>query len=1025
MLPEPKYVALGLDRLLDYLNFREYIVIYSHKLLGTYGEVIAESKMKIVIKESDNLDSVRKQLNKNVKYSKYSTIVILGNDVEADLILSAAGEEGMSEGYHWIIGNSNGFLNYLSHSSSSIQGLCIIDSYPYDFPSAVSSLSSTLSVCLNSSQPTTFSIFSCLESSYSLNDLTQSFSPQFSVINLVNSTAVLSGNIDSTGYSHIQDIIWTSSGRVSRKIINFAHDGGLVSPSGDSLAFLRLSYNGVDLAVKYVNSRMDILPGFMLQRNVFNFGTAYFDEDFAQKELKDKKDLLQTALIAPAFSGMAINVYKLLERESSLIPIIGYSNTATKLSSTIEFPYYSRVSLPDSFITVILNLAIANWGWEQVAVIYVDNAFASGLNSDFESEADKRGLVISNRGKNKIPENLESWSSENIDPVLHEVGQGNSKILVLFCVLAEARQIILRMHDLGYSSNKFQYIAVGWLMTELINQDINSPSYNENDQNVIRESLRGSIMFFPKSFHGEFGEEMKKLYQETYKEQPGSYSGFAFDAVLALAHALSKMLLKGEDFQNPRYIMQELKDVKYLGATGYVSIDPGSNDRAPMDHSIVNTKETSSGIWEIREVGVFSPTSTTMLNYFEDILWVDGTTNIPSDKLSEFDCPFREDVVETNEKSKEIVVLYHVFILTCIILGVSLSHRDWKKISYPPITSKFLISFNDILCLSTILIDYLQTLGLLPNLEIIFSNFSIILYTVVLDYGELFNDTSKYYHIYAIGILILIFSALFRTNSSMRVIVPSIKSVLYMISDILFIPFLIFLTSIIRCTQGISDEITAAFFEYDCYTFCYKGRHLGFLIIGILSTAIYAYWVSFERCEFPEINNETQHIMISPSFSRYRNVLQGILVFMYSTIRENYQRIYIGLVCGVSFCRAILIWKLQPFNCKVFNVAYLAVEIWCLATGAGVMMMSMQVARYEYCISLIISGILISSIISAIYIIKNRYSLPFLSNSNKQKHVFRFAFRNSTAEDLSNLTSILQSPSPHSSIKVVPSNTKC
>jgi hypothetical protein len=295
----------------------------------------------------------------------------------------------------------------------------------------------------------------------------------------------------------------------------------------------------------------------------------------------------------------------------------------------------------------------------------------------------------------------------------------------------------------------------------------------------------------------------------------------------------------------------------------------------------------------------------------------------------------------------------------------------------------------------------------------------------VLDYGELFNDTSKYYHIYAIGILILIFSALFRTNSSMRVIVPSIKSVLYMISDILFIPFLIFLTSIIRCTQGISDEITAAFFEYDCYTFCYKGRHLGFLIIGILSTAIYAYWVSFERCEFPEINNETQHIMISPSFSRYRNVLQGILVFMYSTIRENYQRIYIGLVCGVSFCRAILIWKLQPFNCKVFNVAYLAVEIWCLATGAGVMMMSMQVARYEYCISLIISGILISSIISAIYIIKNRYSLPFLSNSNKQKHVFRFAFRNSTAEDLSNLTSILQSPSPHSSIKVVPSNTKC
>ena len=476
ILPEPKYVAFGLDRLLDHLNFREFIVIYSHEFLGTYGEVIAESKMKIVIKESDSLESVRKQLNKNVKYSKYSTIVILGKDAEADLVLNAAGEEGMNDGYHWIIGNSNGYLNYLSHSSSPIQALCIIDSYPYNFQSAVSSLSSTLSLCLISPQLTTFSIFSCIDSYYSLDALTPSFSPQFSVINLVNSTTILSAHIDSTGYSHIQDIIWTSSGQISRKIINFAHDGGLVSPSGDSLAFLRLSYNGIDLAVKYVNSRMDIRPGFMLQRNLFNFGTAYFDEDFAQKELKDKKDLLKTALIAPAFSGMAINVYKLLERESSLIPMIGYSNTATKLSSPIEFPYYSRVSVPDSFITVILNLAIANWGWEQVAVLYVDNTFASGLNSDFESEADKRGLIISNRGKNKLPENSESWSSEDIDPVLHEVGQGNSKILVLLCVLAEARQIILRMHELGYSSNKFQYIAVGWLMTELINQDTNSPN---------------------------------------------------------------------------------------------------------------------------------------------------------------------------------------------------------------------------------------------------------------------------------------------------------------------------------------------------------------------------------------------------------------------------------------------------------------------------------------------------------------------------------------------------------------------
>lgn len=1025
LIPSSSYSSSCLQSVLDNLSFQEFITIYTSDYLIPYANIIHQSSLNLPLGDFSTTDYISKQLKTNVKYSKYNTIVLLSNRADSDLILQAASSEGMTDGYRWILGNSNGYLHQLSSNNTQItEGLCILDSYPYDFPSAVSSAISSLSNCTSHLQYSTYTLQHCIESFYSIDFTTRSLAPKMTLNNLVNSEIVLVGNIDSSGYDTIQDIIWTTQYEQSaRKVIQFAHDGGTVSPSGDSLDFLSLSYNGVDLAVSYINDRHEILPGFMLEKNLFNFGTAYFDEEFALKELNNKRNQLQTALIAPAFSGVAMNVYKLLERENTLIPMIGYANTATKLSSPVEFPYYSRTSVPDSFITVILNLAIMNWGWKQVAVIYVDNAFAGGLNSDFESEAMDRGLTITNQGKNKLPASSESWTSEVLDPVLHEVGMGNSRILVVFCVLAEVKKIILRMDELGYSKNQYQYIAVGWLMTELINENTEAAGYDPDVQNVIRKSLRGSIMFFPKNFHGDLGEQIKEMYKETFKDEPGSYTGFAFDAVLALGYALNKMLLKGEDLHDNSLIMREIREVKFLGATGYVSIATGTNDRAPMDHIIVNTKQTAENTWEIREVGVFSPSSTRMLDYFEDIVWSDGTTTLPSDKLSELDCPFSESLVQTSDKSKELMVMYSLFIVMCTVIPVLLSYNGWKHINYHPITHKFLMTFNDIICLSTIPIDFLQTIGLLPNLNLFFSRLSLILYTSVLDYGEMFDDTSKYYHIYVITISIIFLSFLYRSRPNLRAFFPSGKSVLYMISDILFIPILIFLKSILKCSQSIGSELTDAYFEYDCYTYCYKGKHLTFIIPGAVCTCLYTLWVSFERAEFPERNSDSQHFMIQPKFSRFRNLNQAVLVFLYSTLRNDDHLMYIGCVGAVAGIQVLLIWKIRPYNCEIFNVIYEVVTVWTVCVVIGVLLKEMEITSVYSCIIGISCFIIVSSTVGGLHIIKNKYTLPFLSNSDKTKKVLRFAFRRTTVQDVSDLGYVLETPvtrKKQDNAKVVP-----
>lgn len=68
--------------------------------------------------------------------------------------------------------------------------------------------------------------------------------------------------------------------------------------------------------------------------------------------------------------------------------MIGYSNTVTSLTSPIEFPFYSRICIPNSYMAVILRIVIWKFGWNQVGVIYMDNLFSNTLNEKFEQQAE-------------------------------------------------------------------------------------------------------------------------------------------------------------------------------------------------------------------------------------------------------------------------------------------------------------------------------------------------------------------------------------------------------------------------------------------------------------------------------------------------------------------------------------------------------------------------------------------------------------------------------------------------------------
>jgi ABC-type branched-subunit amino acid transport system substrate-binding protein len=68
---------------------------------------------------------------------------------------------------------------------------------------------------------------------------------------------------------------------------------------------------------------------------------------------------LKTVLISSAMSGLTLGVY---QDEGMTLPVVGYSTTATTLSSKTKRPYFLRTCMPDSYQAVILALLMKWFG---------------------------------------------------------------------------------------------------------------------------------------------------------------------------------------------------------------------------------------------------------------------------------------------------------------------------------------------------------------------------------------------------------------------------------------------------------------------------------------------------------------------------------------------------------------------------------------------------------------------------------------------------------------------------------------
>lgn len=304
--------------------------------------------------------------------------------------------------------------------------------------------------------------------------------------------------------------------------------------------------------------------------------------------------------------------------------------------------------------------------------MYLDNIFAKNVYNAFKSETEEEKITIINLDVDMLPDNSPNWKHEEIDPILLNLGNSDAQVILMICYTQDATSILTRMWELGFRNQNRVIIAVGWLVKEMVMQDKASTTYNETRLNILRDSLRGSLMFFPVSFFGDFGEQIFKFYQTKFTSDPVGYSGFAFDAVMAAAYALDQVITQGKDYNDPKILINAIRNIRFVGATGIVKIEDKANDRAPMDHNIFNCKEISKDNWEVRKVGVFSPTGSKVFTYYEDIIWPDGTSVTPSDTPDPLDCPFEDSESKSSFKGFMMMCSIGLVVIAAAIISSSL-----------------------------------------------------------------------------------------------------------------------------------------------------------------------------------------------------------------------------------------------------------------------------------------------------------------------------------------------------------------
>ncbi|MGI9205721.1 MAG: ABC transporter substrate-binding protein [Woeseiaceae bacterium] len=325
-----------------------------------------------------------------------------------------------------------------------------------------------------------------------------------------------------------------------------------------------------------------------------------------------QKDIL--VLTGADCSGPAVEIARVANRYQ--VPVISNGANASSLSSSEEFPWFVRVVTPSEAYEGYLVDVAAHFGVSEIGYFHTTDAWGLGARRVIHDYAKRRDITIAKEFGFPRDTNYST-----IESYLREVNNAGIRHIIMTGPTPDTVTLFRGLHRLGMNKAGYSFYAA-----EMISADEDS------------EAVEGSLGYFAPMTMLVESEELAR-FREQLERRLGRavdanskaffYGALSYDHILAVAHAIRA--IRNDDKPVSRSnMMAYLRAMDFAGATGRISLVPGTNDRAKMPVQIFNSHgfKADGETVNFVPVGTIDPESGQLDLDESAILWP-GSTNIP------------------------------------------------------------------------------------------------------------------------------------------------------------------------------------------------------------------------------------------------------------------------------------------------------------------------------------------------------------------------------------------------------------
>jgi len=372
--------------------------------------------------------------------------------------------------------------------------------------------------------------------------------------------------------------------------------------------------HGARIAIEEVNAsgllgedRIRLQPENTIDYHCWPENAARMTETLMQKDI--------LVLTGAGCSGPAVEIAKVAQRYE--VPVISNGANASMLSSPQDFPWFVRVVTPSEAYEGYLVDVAERFGVREIGFFHTTDAWGLGARDVIRDYAGRNGIeILQEYG---FPRDT---SYETVENYLARVKAAGIRHIVMAGPTPDTVTLFRALHALEMNRPGNTIYAA-----EMISADEGA------------EAVAGSLGYFapmamipPSEKLDNFRNALERRLNRAIDPNSKAffYGALSYDHILAVANAMQAIKDDGKtvDRQN---MMSYLRNVDFQGATGRISLVPGTNDRANLPVQIFNSHgyKADGKTVDFVSVGSVDPLTGELTLDRNAILWPGGTTAPP------------------------------------------------------------------------------------------------------------------------------------------------------------------------------------------------------------------------------------------------------------------------------------------------------------------------------------------------------------------------------------------------------------